>query len=223
MRVLVAEDDPRVRDAVVLALRTEGHTVEVCGDGATALRLVRDLRPDAIVLDVQMPFLDGLTVCRRLRADGDRTPILILTARDALADRVEGLDAGADDYLVKPFELDELLARTRALLRRAFPGEPAVLRFADLVMRPGEGRVWRGEEAIELTRTEFALLEVLLRNAEHTVSTDTLTDRVWGYDFEPTSNALAVYIRYLRRKLEADERPRLIHTARGIGYRLGRS
>lgn len=223
MRVLVVEDDPRVRDAVVLAMRTEGHTVRECADGATAMREVTEWPPDVIVLDVLMPFLDGIEVCRRLRAQGDRTPILVLTARDAVDDRVEGLDAGADDYLVKPFDLAELLARTRALARRAYPDDPDVLRFADLAMQVRDRRVWRGDEPVELSGTEFAVLEVLLRNAEHTVPVHVITDRVWGYDLAPTSNALAVYIRYLRRKLDNDHRARLIHTVRGVGYRLGAS
>ncbi|MEO3853896.1 response regulator transcription factor [Acrocarpospora sp. B8E8] len=219
-RVLVVEDDSWVRESVARGLESEGYTVRACGGGGEALTEVPGWRPDVIVLDVLMPFVDGLTVCRRLRTGGDRTPILMLTARDAVADRVAGLDAGADDYLVKPFDLGELLARTRALLRRAYPPDPAILRCADLVVDTAGYHVRRGERVIQLTRTEFALLEVMLRNAGQTIPSEVLMDRVWGYDFGPASNSLAVYVRYLRRKLEAADEPRLLHTVRGIGYRL---
>ncbi|MCP2256776.1 two-component system, OmpR family, response regulator MprA [Streptoalloteichus tenebrarius] len=221
MRVLVVDDEPAVRDAVGLALESEGYVVRAVGDGARALVEIDAWRPDAVVLDVAMPYLDGLDACRRLRSTGDRTPILMLTARDAVGDRVDGLDAGADDYLVKPFDLDELLARVRALLRRAYPDDPAVLRHADLVVDPAARTARRGDRVIEFSRTEFALLEVLLRNANHALPREVIIERVWGRDFGPGSNSLEVYVRYLRRKLEAGGEPRLIHTVRGVGYRLG--
>nr|WP_051061816.1 response regulator transcription factor [Nocardiopsis chromatogenes] len=219
-RVLVVEDEPAVRDAVAGALEIEGYEVRRATDGATGLEAVRAWPPDAIVLDLLMPFMDGLTMCMRLRERGDRTPVLVLTARDAVSDRVEGLDAGADDYLVKPFDLDELLARLRALLRRAYPDAGQALSYGGLTAEPGGGRVWRGDRPIELTRTEFALLEVLLQNAGRVVPRPVIADRVWGYDFGPGSNSLDVYIGYLRRKLEAGGGPRLVHTVRGVGYVL---
>lgn len=218
--MLVVEDEPAVRDAVAGALEIEGYEVRRAADGATGLEAVRVWPPDAIVLDLLMPFMDGITMCTRLRERGDRTPVLVLTARDAVSDRVEGLDAGADDYLVKPFDLDELLARLRALLRRAYPDAGQAVSYGDLTAEPGGGRVWRGERPIELTRTEFALLEVLLRNAGRVVPRPVIADRVWGYDFGPGSNSLDVYIGYLRRKLEAGGEPRLVHTVRGAGYVL---
>ncbi|SDW15375.1 two-component system, OmpR family, response regulator MprA [Saccharopolyspora shandongensis] len=221
MRVLVVEDESGVRDAVVRGLQSEGYETRSAGDGARALTDITEWRPDAIVLDLLMPFMDGLTLCRRLRSAGDRTPILVLTARDAVADRIAGLDAGADDYLVKPFDLDEMLARVRALLRRSQPADDAVLRFADLTVDTAAHRVLRADRLVELSRTEFALLEVLLRNADQTLPRETITERVWGADFGPASNSLEVYVRYLRRKLEAAGEPRLVHTVRGIGYRLG--
>ncbi|MEV6226296.1 response regulator transcription factor [Saccharopolyspora shandongensis] len=221
MRVLVVEDESGVRDAVVRGLQSEGYETRSAGDGARALTDITEWRPDAIVLDLLMPFMDGLTLCRRLRSAGDRTPILVLTARDAVADRIAGLDAGADDYLVKPFDLDEMLARVRALLRRSQPADDAVLRFADLTVDTAAHRVLRADRLVELSRTEFALLEVLLRNADQTLPRETITERVWGADFGPASNSLEVYVRYLRRKLEAGGEPRLVHTVRGIGYRLG--
>ncbi|MEV0705374.1 response regulator transcription factor [Saccharopolyspora sp. NPDC050389] len=221
MRVLVVEDESVVREAVVRGLESEGYDTRSAGDGAKALTQIAQWLPDVIVLDLLMPFMDGLTLCRRLRSAGDRTPILVLTARDAVADRIAGLDAGADDYLVKPFDLDELLARVRALLRRSYPEDDAVLRFADLSMDTAAYRVLRGDRVVELSRTEFALLEVLLRNAEQALPRETITERVWGRDFGPVSNSLQVYVRYLRRKLEGGGEPRLVHTVRGIGYRLG--
>ncbi|MCP9624467.1 response regulator transcription factor [Nocardia otitidiscaviarum] len=220
MRVLVVDDEAAVRDALVRALAAEGYDTRGVGDGATALTAIADWQPGVVVLDMVMPFLDGLTACRTLRARGDRTPILMLTARDAVADRIAGLDAGADDYLVKPFDLDELLARVRALVRRTQPADGAVLCCADLVMDTTAHTVRRGGRVIELSRTEFALLEVLLRNAGQALPREMLVERVWGR--AATSNSLEVYIRYLRRKLDIDELPPLVHTVRGIGYRLGR-
>jgi two-component system, OmpR family, response regulator MprA len=220
MRILVVDDEPAVRDAVDRALRLEGHDVAIAADGRAALDAVAAAPPDALVLDVLMPRVDGLEVCRRLRAAGDRTPVLVLTARDAVADRVRGLDAGADDYLVKPFALEELLARVRALLRRSAPGGEAALRFADLELDPVAYTVRRGERPLELTRTEFALLELFLRHPRQVLTRSVIFDRVWGYDFGPASNSLEVYVGYLRRKTEADGEPRLLHTVRGVGYVL---
>ncbi|MFI9406797.1 response regulator transcription factor [Nocardia sp. NPDC052316] len=220
MRVLVVDDEDAVRTALVRAMDSEGYETRAAGDGAAALAVIQRWQPEVVLLDVLMPFLDGLTACRQLRARGDRTPILMLTARDAVADRVDGLDAGADDYLVKPFDLDELLARVRALVRRTYPDDGAVLSCADLVMDTTAHEVRRGARLVELSRTEFALLEVLLRNEGQALPRETLIDRVWGAGVGSTSNSLEVYIRYLRRKLEADNEPRLIHTLRGIGYRL---
>ncbi|GGY04728.1 response regulator transcription factor [Streptomyces hiroshimensis] len=224
--VLVVDDDPDVRAAVVDALSMEGYEVRSAADGLEALSSVAATPPGAIVLDLAMPVLDGLAVCRRLRALGDRTPVLVLTARDAVSDRVAGLDAGADDYLVKPFALDELLARLRALLRRAAPAEPAergddaALSFADLTVDPATRSGDRGGVPLEFTRTEFALLDVLLRHPGQVLPREVIQERVWGTDFGPDSNSLAVYIGYLRRKLEAGGAPRLVHTVHGIGYRL---
>ncbi|MFI9205803.1 response regulator transcription factor [Streptomyces sp. NPDC053048] len=222
--VLVVDDDPDVRAAVVDSLAVEGYTVREAGDGLEALSAVASAAPRAIVLDLAMPVLDGLAVCRRLRELGDRTPVLVLTARDAVSDRVAGLDAGADDYLVKPFALDELLARLRALLRRAAPAEPAgesaELAFADLRVDPLTRTGERGGTVLEFTRTEFALLEVLLRHPGQVLPREVIQERVWGADFGPESNSLAVYIGYLRRKLEAGGAPRLVHTVHGVGYRL---
>jgi two-component system response regulator MprA len=221
MRILVVDDEPAVREAVDRALRLDGYRTELAGDGRAALTAIASAPPDALVLDVLMPQVDGLEVCRRLRAAGDRTPVLMLTARDAIADRVKGLDAGADDYLVKPFALEELLARVRALLRRARDGEEGgVLRFADLVLDPGRYAVHRGGRPLELTRTEFALLELFLRNPRQVLTRSVIFDRVWGYDFGPASNSLEVYVGYLRRKTEAAGEPRLLHTVRGVGYVL---
>ncbi len=221
MRILVVDDEPAVRDAVRRALVLSGYTVDVADGGGAAVAALAAEAPDAVVLDVAMPGVDGLEVCRRLRASGDRTPVLMLTARETVADRVEGLDAGADDYLVKPFALEELLARLRALLRRTSPAEPgSVLRFADLELDPAARTVTRGGRRVELTRTEFALLELLLRNPRVVLTRSVIHERIWGYDFGPGSNALGVYVGYLRRKLEAGGESRLIQTVRGVGYVL---
>jgi two-component system, OmpR family, response regulator MprA len=221
VRVLVVDDEPAVREAVARALSLDGFEVTAADDGLAALQVVQRERPELVVLDVLMPGLDGVAVCRRLRRDGDRTPVLMLTARDAVSDRVAGLDAGADDYLVKPFALEELLARVRALLRRTVNGDPhGVLRFADLSLDPATREVRRGTREVELTRTEFLLLELFLLNPRQVLPRSLIFDRVWGYDFGPTSNSLEVYVGYLRRKLEADGEDRLIHTIRGVGYAL---
>ncbi|MFJ8741750.1 response regulator transcription factor [Embleya sp. NPDC127516] len=223
-RVLVVDDDPEVRAAVEDGLAIEGYHVRGAADGPAALSEVAGWQPDAIVLDILMPVLDGLAVCRRLRALGDRTPILVLTARDSVSDRVDGLDAGADDYLVKPFALDELTARLRALLRRAAP-EPAEERaytYGDLTVDPLTRTGNRGGRPLEFSRTEFALLELLLRHRGQVLPREVIMDRVWGADFGPDSNSLAVYIGYLRRKLDAGGEPRLVHTVHGVGYRLDR-
>ena len=220
-RLLVADDDRAVRESLRRALTLEGYEVYLAADGAEALARAVSSSPDAVVLDVLMPELDGLGVCRRLRETGDRVPVLMLTARDTVGDRVAGLDAGADDYLVKPFALEELLARLRALLRRADTATPDdTLSFAELELDPVTRDVRRGDRAIELTRTEFALLELFLRNPRQVLTRSLIFDRVWGYDFGPTSNSLEVYIGYLRRKTEAAGEPRLIQTVRGIGYAL---
>ena len=221
VRILVVDDEPAVRSAVMRALTLDGYEVAAAEDGPSALGAVQRERPELVVLDVLMPELDGIAVCRRLRGDGDRTPILLLTARDAVSDRVAGLDAGADDYLVKPFALEELLARVRALLRRTVNGDPqGVLRFADVALEPSTREVRRGERDVELTRTEFLLLELFLLNPRQVLPRALIFDRVWGYDFGPTSNSLEVYVGYLRRKLEAGGEPRLIQTVRGVGYAL---
>ena len=221
MRILVVDDEPAVRSAVTRALTLDGYDVVSAEDGPEALGAVARVRPELVVLDVLMPELDGLAVCRRLRGGGDRTPILMLTARDAVTDRVAGLDAGADDYLVKPFALEELLARVRALLRRTVNGVPGgVLRFADVSRDPATREVHRGDREVELTRTEFLLLELFLLNPRQVLPRALIFDRVWGYDFGPSSNSLEVYVGYLRRKLEAEGEPRLIQTVRGVGYAL---
>jgi two-component system, OmpR family, response regulator MprA len=221
MEILVVDDEPAVRDSLDRALRLEGYKVELAADGGEALEALAGDSPDAVVLDLMMPRVDGLEVCRRMRAAGDRTPVLVLTARDGVADRVKGLDAGADDYLVKPFALDELLARLRALLRRSGAGAPGqVLRFADLLLDPVAHQVKRGGREIELTRTEFSLLELFLLHPRQVLTRSVIFERVWGYDFGPDSNSLEVYVSYLRRKLEADGEPRLLHTVRGVGYVL---
>jgi two-component system, OmpR family, response regulator MprA len=219
-RVLVVEDDPAVAEALRRALRYDGYQVTAVSDGHAALRLLEPRDHDAVVLDLGLPLLDGLEVCRRLRACGDRTPVLVVTARDAVADRVAGLDAGADDYLVKPFALDELLARVRALLRRARSNEDEVLRYADVVLDIASMEARRGGRWMELTRTEWLLLELLMRNPRRVLTRSVIFERVWGYDFGSTSNALDVYVGYLRRKLEAGGEPRIVHTVRGFGYVL---
>ena len=219
MRVLVVDDDPAVRESLRRSLVFNGYQVELAADGEQALRAVADSRPDAVVLDVMMPRLDGLATCRALRAAGDDVPVLMLTARDEVADRVAGLDAGADDYLPKPFALEELLARLRALLRRIGAGDSGpVLRLADLTLDPASREVTRGERPIRLTRTEFALLELLLRNQRMVLPRERILEEVWGYDFPTTANSLEVYVGYLRRKTEAEGEPRLIHTVRVVGY-----
>jgi two-component system, OmpR family, response regulator MprA len=221
MRILVVDDEPAVREAVERALRLDGHDVLLACDGGEALVTMDERPPDAIVLDVLMPRVDGLELCRRMRLRGDRTPVLMLTARDAIADRVAGLDAGADDYLVKPFALDELLARVRALLRRAVPGSDRTpLRFCDIELDPVAHEVRRAKRPIDLTRTEFLLLELFLRHPRQVLTRSLIFENVWGYDFGPTSNSLEVYMGYLRRKTEANGEPRVLHTVRGVGYVL---
>ncbi len=221
MRVLVVDDDPAVSGALNRALRLEGYDVSLAGDGPIALEQIAVRPPDAVVLDIGLPTLDGLEVCRRLRAAGDDTPVLMLTARDAVNDRVQGLDAGADDYLVKPFALAELLARLRALLRRR-PEDTSeeVLAFGDLQLDPVTREAKRGDRPFSLTRIEYDLLELLLRHPRQVLTRELILDRVWGYTFDSGTNSLAVYIGYLRRKTELEGEPRLIHTARGVGYVL---
>lgn len=223
--VAIVDDDPAILQALTRALKMEHYRVEAFGDGTSALRAFQVQAPDAIVLDLQLPDVDGLEICRRLRAAGDTTPILMLTARDAVNDRVEGLDAGADDYQVKPFDLLELLARLRALLRRRSVdgGDGDQLRFADLDLNTATRQVRRGERPIELTRIEFDLLELLLRHPNHVLTRDQILDQVWGYHFASDTNSLAVYIGYLRRKLEEAGEERLIQTIRGVGYALRHS
>jgi two-component system response regulator MprA len=220
--VAIVDDDGAIRTALGRALRMENYEVDLFEDGLSALKAVQLRAPDAIVLDLQLPDIDGLEVCRRIRRAGDTTPILMLTARDAVNDRVEGLDVGADDYLVKPFDLAELLARLRALLRRhSFAeGDEAVLRFEDLSMNPATREVRRGDRPIELTKIEFDLLELFLHHPRQVLTRDQILDLVWGYTFDSGTNSLAVYIGYLRRKLEESGEPRLIQTVRGVGYAL---
>jgi two-component system response regulator MprA len=220
MLVLVADDDRAVREALERALQLNGFDVALAADGNEALSATADRTPDALVLDVMMPGYDGLDVTRRLRREGNRVPILLLTARDAVGERVEGLDAGADDYLPKPFALEELLARLRALLRRADAAPAELLRFADLTYDVGSMEARRGGRRFELTTTEAHLLELFMRNPRQVLPRPLIYERVWGYDFSHTSNALDVYVGYLRRKTEADGVPRLIHTVRGTGYVL---
>jgi len=221
VRILIADDEPAVLSALERALRLDGHDVSTAEDGEAALEQAAPAPFDAIVLDVMMPRVDGLEVCRRLRRAGDRTPILMLTALDAIEDRVLGLDSGADDYLVKPFALREMRARVRALLRRAAPEEQAeMLRFADLRLDPGAHEAFRGERRIELSKTEFSLLEQFLRHPRRVLSRSQVFELVWGYDFGPTSNALRVYVGYLRRKLELLGARPLIGTVHGVGYVL---
>jgi two-component system, OmpR family, response regulator MprA len=218
--VLVVDDDPTVAEVVVGYLRRAGMTVEQAADGPTALAMACARLPDLAVLDLMLPGLDGLEVCRRLRSAGNTLPVLMLTARTEVEDRVAGLDAGADDYVTKPFALEELLARMRALLRRTSDETGEVLRFADLELDPGTREVRRGSRQIELTRTEFSLLELFLRNPRQVLTRSVIFERVWGYDFGFASNSLDVYIGYLRRKTEAGDEPRLIQTVRGVGYAL---
>jgi two-component system response regulator MprA len=222
MKILVVDDERAVRESLRRALELEGYEIDLAADGLEALARLEanGVQPDAVILDVLMPGLDGLDVCRRLRGSGSRVPVLMLTARDEVESRVAGLDAGADDYVTKPFALEELLARLRALLRRTTGGVDEVLRFSDLELNPGTREVRRGGEPIELTRTEFSLLELFLRNPRQVLTRSIIFERVWGYDFGFASNSLDVYIGYLRRKTEAGGQPRLIHTVRGVGYAL---
>ncbi|MEV3964897.1 response regulator transcription factor [Nocardia sp. NPDC050193] len=223
MRILVVDDDRAVRESLRRSLTFNGYTVDLAVDGIDALEKATADRPDALVLDVMMPRLDGLEVCRRLRSTGDDLPILVLTARDSVSERVAGLDAGADDYLPKPFALEELLARLRALLRRRAPDTGEIseaMQFADLSLDPVTREVARGSRSISLTRTEFSLLEMLMSNPRRVLTRGRILEEVWGYDFPTSGNALEVYIGYLRRKTEADGEPRLIHTVRGVGYVL---
>ncbi|WP_369635225.1 response regulator transcription factor [Nocardia sp. JMUB6875] len=217
-KVLVVEDDPNVRSTLEQLLRFEGYLVSLAGDGREALDLLETDRPDLAVVDVVMPRLDGLSLCRTLRRRGDRLPILVLTARGQVGDRVAGLDAGADDYLAKPFDTEELLARLRALLRRSAPDEPAVLTVADLTLNPATREVRRGDRELELTRTEFDVLELLLRNAPVVLTRSQIYEHIWGFDFETESRSLDVYIGYLRRKTEEGGGSRLIQTVRNVGY-----
>jgi two-component system response regulator MprA len=220
-RVLVVDDEPAVRRALERALRLDSYEVALAADGEEALDALAATPADAVILDISMPRLDGLEVCRRMRMGGDKTPVLMLTARDAIDDRVKGLDVGADDYLVKPFALRELQARLRALLRRATDGSDGeILSYADLVLDPVAHEVRRGERIVELSKTEFLLLELFLKHPRQVLTRTTIFEHVWGYDFGPTSNALGVYMGYLRRKTEAEGEPRLLHTIRGVGYVL---
>jgi two-component system, OmpR family, response regulator MprA len=221
LEILVVDDDPALRTALDRALKLEGYRVSFAHDGRQALQMMTGGSHDAVILDLGLPLMDGLEVCRRARERGDRTPVLMLTARDAVTDRVEGLDAGADDYLVKPFALDELLARLRALLRRtlASPNE-GLLKFGDVVLDLQTMEVRRGRRELQLTRTEFRLLELFMRNPRVVLTRSRIFEEVWGYDFGASSNALEVYVSYLRRKLEAEGEARLIHTVRGVGYTL---
>ena len=220
-RVLVVDDEPAVRESLERVLRHDGFEVAVASDGREAIRRLAVVRPDLVLLDVLMPQIDGLEVCRRMRDTGDRTPVLMLTARDAVTDRVAGLEAGADDYLAKPFVLEELLARVRALLRRSgWEENRQVLRFGDLELDPAAHEVSRGDRRIELSLTEFLLLELFLHHPRQVLTREVIFDRVWGYDFGPASNSLEVYMGYLRRKTEAAGEPRLVQTVRGVGYVL---
>ncbi|HUC04791.1 MAG TPA: response regulator transcription factor [Acidimicrobiales bacterium] len=220
MRILVVDDDLAVRRSIDRALRLEGYEVETVGSGTEALNALAATPPHALVLDLQLPDLDGLAVCRRMRAAGDDTPVLMLTARVAIDDRVQGLDAGADDYLVKPFALAELLARLRALLRRRFEGEGGMLRFGDLILDLSTREAKRGERTFTLTRIEFDLLEIFMRHPRQVLTREFLLHRVWRFDFDSGTNSLAVYVGYLRRKTEEGGEPRCIHTVRGVGYIL---
>lgn len=228
MKILVVDDDQAVRESLRRSLTFNGYSIELAEDGEQALAKIASNRPDLAILDVMMPRMDGLDVCRRLRSEGDDLPVLMLTARDSVSERVSGLDAGADDYLPKPFALEELLARVRSLLRRAAlepttSQDPVTLTFEDLSLDPDTREVFRGERSISLTRTEFALLELLMTNPRRVLSRTSILEDVWGYDFPTSGNALEVYIGYLRRKTEADGESRLIHTVRGVGYVLRES
>jgi two-component system response regulator MprA len=221
MRLLVVDDDAALREALALVLDLNGFEVTTAADGREAMRTLSTDRPDAVILDVLMPGLDGLEVCRRIRASGDRTPVLMLTARAEVSERVAGLEAGADDYLAKPFAREELIARLRALLRRTgWDGDEQILRFEDLELDPLAHEARRGGRLLELTRTEFLLMELLMRHPRQVLARASIFDSVWGYDFGPASNSLEVYIGYLRRKTEAAGESRLVHTVRGIGYVL---
>jgi two-component system response regulator MprA len=221
VKILIVDDERAVRDSLQRALELEGYEIELAADGREALdRLGANGQVDAVLLDVLMPGMDGLEVCRTIRRNGNQVPVLMLTARTQVEDRVEGLDAGADDYVTKPFALEELLARLRALLRRAADGSAETLRFADLELDPGTREVTRGGEPIDLTRTEFSLLELFMLNPRQVLTRSVIFERVWGYDFGYGSNSLDVYIGYLRRKTEAGGKPRLIQTVRGVGYAL---
>jgi two-component system response regulator MprA len=223
VKILVVDDERAVRESLRRALELEGYEIELAADGQEALQRLEangEGQPDAVILDVLMPVIDGLEVCRRVRRSGNRVPVLMLTARDEIENRVAGLDAGADDYVTKPFALEELVARVRALLRRTSVGEDEPLRFADLELDPGTREVRRGGDFIELTRTEFALLELFMTNPRQVLTRSIIFERVWGYDFGFASNSLDVYIGYLRRKTEAGGKPRLIQTVRGVGYAL---
>ncbi len=223
-RIVVAEDDRAARESVTRALELEGYSVHAVPDGAAVFTAMSEQTPDVVILDLMMPEVDGLTVCRRLRSQGDRTPILMMTARIEVSDRVSGLDAGADDYLPKPFSLDELLARVRALVRRATYGDTGrELLVSDLRIDGAARRAWRGQRELELTKTEFDLLHLLASNEGVVLTHSTIYERIWGYDFGQDSKALPVYVGYLRRKLEANSEPRLVHTVRGVGYTLRES
>jgi two-component system response regulator MprA len=220
LRILVVDDDPAVSGSISRALRLEGYEVGTAGDGTSALEALAVSPPDALILDLQLPDIDGLAVCRRIRGAGDDTPVLMLTARDAIDDRVQGLDAGADDYLVKPFALAELLARLRALLRRRAADEGETLRFGDVTLDLNTREAHRGTRPFTLTRIEFDLLELFLRHPRQVLTREIILERVWGYDFDSGTNSLAVYIGYLRRKTEEGGEPRCIQTVRGVGYAL---
>jgi DNA-binding response OmpR family regulator len=219
MRILVVDDDPEILSVVRRGLAYEGYTIDTAADGAEALAKAREREPDLVILDVMMPGMDGIEVARRLRQGGD-VPIIMLTAKGTVADKVAGLGSGADDYLVKPFAFDELLARVKALLRRRQPREGEILSFSDLYLNTAKREVKRGDKPVELTTQEFNLLELFMRHPRQVLKRDTIYERIWGYNFEGLSNVIEVYIRYLRSKLEAGGRPRLIHTIRGVGYVL---
>jgi two-component system response regulator MprA len=220
VKILVVDDDAAVRSSLDRALRLEGYSVSVAADGTSALRSIAITEPDAVILDLGLPDMDGLAVCERIRGAGADLPVLILTARDAIDDRVQGLDAGADDYLVKPFALEELLARMRALLRRRTGTEGELLRFGDLSLDLGTREAKRGTRTFSLTRIEFDLLELFLRHPRQVLTREIILDRVWGYTFDSGTNSLAVYMGYLRRKTEVDDEKRYLHTVRGVGYVL---